>query len=207
MAAVTSAVAVGVGQAVSASRSASKSRKAMKKGTDATLAENARQYDQTREDYAPYREAGTNALNNLSDPTANFEASPDYEFRRSEGLRDIGNQFAARGGGGNAMKALTGYSSNLASNEFGNWFNRNFNVANMGRGAAAGTAQAGMQMAGNNSNAIMGNAMHSANSHVQQGNAVSNAITGGISNVLYERGKTNAMKPKYDFQGRVINYG
>jgi hypothetical protein len=105
--------------------------------SNAATAEQARQYDLARSDLAPYREAGVKALGELSDPNANFLASPDYAFRRSEGMRDIGGSFAARGGAfsGNALKALADYNSNLASGEFGNWWNRKAGVAGVGQAA------------------------------------------------------------------------
>ena len=189
MAAITASVAVAAGSAYMAKRSADKQTRAIKQGQDEATAEQRRQYDQTRKDFAPWREAGVNALNMLQDPLENFYASPDYEFRRSEGLRDIGNQFAARGGGGNAMKALAGYSSNLASGEFGNWFNRLFGISEAGRGAQGTVAHAGSQAA----NAISGYAMNTgANVANIQGNKysnINNALVGGISNVLYEMNK------------------
>lgn len=55
-----------------------------------------------------------------------FYASPDYEFRRSEGLRDsknyLNNTYGL--GSGNALKALTEFNSNLAAGEFGDYVNR-----------------------------------------------------------------------------------
>lgn len=209
MAAITASVAVGAASAYSASRSAKKGRKAMRKAQDKSIDEQRRQYDQTREDYMPYLDAGKEALMDLSDPNGNFLASPDYEFRRDEGMRDIGNQFAARGGGGNAMKALNEHNSNLASGEFGNWFNRRFNVANMGRGAAQGVAGAGQNMANTISAGYQNYGVNAANSIQNQYDGMTNAVTGGISNVLYEYGKNrvaDTARPKYDFQGRRIQY-
>lgn len=95
-----------------------------------------------------------------TDPNADFFASPDYQFRRDEGGRDIQQQFAARGGAqsGNALRALSEFNSNLASGEFGNRFNRlaalagigqtanaqgATNAINTGRGVAAGLQDAG----------------------------------------------------------------
>jgi len=60
------------------------------------------------------------------DVMSRFYTSPDYEFRRSEGLRDTSNMMNNTYGlgSGNALKALTEYNSNLASGEFGDWVNR-----------------------------------------------------------------------------------
>jgi hypothetical protein len=186
MAAITGAV-VGIGSAVMAKRSADKQTRAMREGNDAAVGEQRRQYDQTREDFSPWLAAGKNALNQLANPVENFYASPDYEFRRSEGLRDIGNQFAAKGGGGNAMKALAGYNSNLASGEFGNWFNRTFSQAEAGRGATGSVGQAGANAANNIS---AGYQNLGSNLATVQGNKyanINNAMVGGISNYLYAK--------------------
>jgi hypothetical protein len=106
-------------------------------------------YEQTRTDFAPFRESGTanvNRLNTLlglggdtgaadygrfrtadftpADFTANKD--PGYGFRISEGLKAIDRQSAVRGGliSGNALRAAAGYSSDLASQEYQNAFNR-----------------------------------------------------------------------------------
>src|SRR5574343_2081022 len=86
-----------------------------------------------------------------------FFTSPDYQFRRNEGQRDIGNSFAARGGraSGNALKALAEYNSNLASSEFGNYFNRLGTMAGLGTAANSQNQQAGQTAANNISNGLM----------------------------------------------------
>lgn len=117
-------------------RQASRERKHVRRGTRRAADAVEAGFDDASAYLDPYSEAGVNALNQLQDPIANFYASPDYEFRRSEGLRDVGNLFAAKGGGGNAMKALTRYSGDLASGEFGNWFGRTFMQSEAGRDTA-----------------------------------------------------------------------
>lgn len=187
MALVTATVAVGAATAYSAHRSASRQTDAMERGNDASIAAQERQYDQQREDFAPWLAAGKNALNQLENPVENFYASPDYEFRRSEGMRDIGNQYSAKGGGGNAMKALAGYNSNLASGEFGNWFNRTFAQSEAGRGATGSVGMAGQNMSNNIS---AGYQNLGRNQATVQGNMhanISNAMTSGISNYLYAK--------------------
>jgi len=186
--AVISSIVAGAAAVASAGISAHATNKAGKRvqaGQDAATAEQSRQYEQGREDFAPWREAGKNALNQLENPLENFYASPDYEFRRSEGLRDTGNMFNMRGGGGNAMKGITGYASNLASGEFGNWFNRTFAQSEAGRGATGSTAQLGANAA----NQIGGYAMNGAGmqADLTMNNAanINNAMNSGVSNILY----------------------
>lgn len=80
---------------------------------------------------------------------AGFFTSPDYNFRRSEGQRDIQGTFAARGGAqsGNALRALSEFNSNLASGEFGNYFNRLTTLAGLGSAATNQTAAYGANAA------------------------------------------------------------
>jgi hypothetical protein len=78
-----------------------------------------------------------------------FFASPDYNFRRTEGQRGIEGSFAARGMGqsGNALRALTEFNGNLASGEFGNYFNRLAGIAGVGQTATNQTAAYGADAA------------------------------------------------------------
>lgn len=190
MAAITAAVAVGVGSAVMAKRSSDKQTSTIRRGQSDALAEQRRQYDTTRHDFRPWRIAGQNALNQITgdDVLENFYASPDYEFRRSEGLRDIGNQFAAKGGGGNAMKALAGYNSNLAAGEFGNWFNRLFGISEAGRGAQGTVAHAGMRASDNISRNYMNTANALAGIQGEEMSNLNNAFQSGISTYFYGSG-------------------
>lgn len=77
-----------------------------------------------------------------SNPLAAFLESPDYQFRRDEGTRDIAQSYAARGSGrsGNALRALAEFNSGLASGEFNQRFNRLAALAGAGQTA---NAQAG----------------------------------------------------------------
>ena len=69
---------------------------ASERATQLQIEEQRRQYNQTRADYAPYRETGYKALNTLAglygvggtriDPTAALEATPGYQFQRGQGL-------------------------------------------------------------------------------------------------------------------------
>jgi hypothetical protein len=56
----------------------------------------------------------------------NFEASPDYAFRKKEALDAANGGYAARGllKSGAAVKAVEQRASNLAGAEYGDWWNR-----------------------------------------------------------------------------------
>lgn len=147
---------------------------------NAATAEQARQFDLARSDLAPYREAGTKALGNLQDPNTNFLASPDYAFRRSEGQRDLGNSFAARGGAfsGNALKALTQYNQNLAQGEFGDWWNRQAGLAGVGQAAT----NSGNALGANYASNVGANTMYGANARASGVLNSAGIIGGGLNN-------------------------
>lgn len=147
-------------------------------------------YDQTRADQTPWREAGANALAQLTAGTgeggdlvrpfsmADYEADPGYAFRMSEGMKAIERSAAARGGAlsGGALRATERFGQGLASDEYGraferyqvnqgNRFNRLASLAGVGQTANAATGQAGSNYA----NAITGISQADA---TNQGNAI-----------------------------------
>lgn len=195
--AISTAAAI-VGSAVIggvASHSASKrAASAQRAGYDAATAEQRRQYDQTRQDFAPWRQTGKDALGRLNAMSAgdmsSFQASPGYNFVRQEGQRDIGNSFAARGGAlsGNALRALTQYNQSLASNEFGNFWNRQAGLAGVGQSATQNTAAFGANAANNIANNFAGAGNARASGIQGSINGINSAIQGGIANWMYARG-------------------
>lgn len=110
-----------------------------------------------------------------------FYTSPDYQFRRDEGNRDINNSFAARGGAlsGNALRGITDYNSNLASGEFNNFYQRRLQEAGLGGAATSQGVNAAQYTGGNVANLLgqQGNAR--ASGIVDQ----SNALTGGLNDL------------------------
>ncbi len=144
------------------------------------------QYEQTREDQEPWRIAGQNALQTIEDfPEFEFTAEnfnqfkdPSYDFRMQEGINALDRSAAARGRvlSGAQARAVTRYGSNLASQEYGNAFNRALttyqqnlgtqqSLAGIGQSATNVVSQAGQQMAAN----IGSGAIQSAG---QQGRAI-----------------------------------
>jgi hypothetical protein len=107
-------------------------------------------YQNYLKNFKPTATAGTSQTAAGPDYSA-FFASPDYNFRRTEGMRGIQGTAAARGGAfsGNALKALNEYNSNLASGEFGNYFARQAQLAGIGQGAVNSSSAAGQNMANN----------------------------------------------------------
>ena len=176
------------------------------------LAFQQRMYDQTREDFAPYRASGTANLNQLNTllgiggntgaadygrfATADFTPEmfkagmdPGYGFRMSEGLKAVDRQAAARGGliSGNALKASQAYGQDMASQEYGNAFNRYQTIRGntlqpFQMGAAAGQSAAAMQ---GQANANFGSAGGQAYGQFGQGASGAYGAAGNAMNTAY----------------------
>jgi hypothetical protein len=169
------------------------------------------QFEQIREDQAPYREAGYNALANLQRTAGNvpgafkfgagdYEADPGYAFRLSEGQKALDRQAAARGGliSGGALRAAQRYGQEMGSQEFGNAYNRALTGYNTGvasenqlynrQAALAGIGQTATNLvgqAGQNYATSAGNLMTGAGAAQAAGQVgMTNALTGGLGTYL-----------------------
>lgn len=131
------------------SRSSDKAASAQKDAAQAGQDTQWKMYEQTRADQLPWMTQGKNSLEQLGGMMGkdgslmkqyqkfkpmdmkSFQSDPSYQFRRSEGIRGIENSMAGRSGfgGGNMLKALARYGSDLASTEYGaanDRYNQNF---------------------------------------------------------------------------------
>lgn len=186
----TAIVASAVVGGVVSSKASSKAAAATTQATDATIAEQRRQYDQTRTDQMPWMDAGKGALNRLQDPTANFTASPGYQFRLSEGQRGVQQSAAARGGAysGNAMKALNDYNQGMASSEYGNWWNQQAGLAGVGQSSANAVGQFGANASSNIGNALMAGGDARASGIMGSANSLTGALNSGLNSYMLYKG-------------------
>lgn len=124
------------------------------------------------------------------DPFASFYASPDYQFRLSEGLKAIERSAAARGGlrSGATMRSLGRYAQGEAAGEYGNYVNRLAALAGVGQSATDSTTQAGMQYASGASNAYTNAGNARASAYANTGNAINQGIGNIASAYLYRAG-------------------
>jgi hypothetical protein len=220
---LTAAAIVGGSALVSGymgSQAAKEAARIQGRGIDAATAEQRRQYNVTREDYAPYRESGLTALKDIEalKPllTAQFgpEQMQQYLDPSMDFRRQIGEQTTARalnvGGGflsGNTLRGLTDYGQNLASTEYSNAFNRfqtdrgNIyntlsNIAGMGMGATNQGAQYGQAAAQNIGQLAVGGAQAQAAGTIGSAQAYQNAFSQiGDLAMLYGLGKSGFLKP------------
>jgi hypothetical protein len=114
---------------------------------------------------------------------------PSYDFRFKEGQKALERSAAAKGTllTGGTLKALAAYGQGLASTEFGNIFNRNYQLAGLGLNAAQSAAQNrssyGGQIGGlaanqnaNNANLITGAGNATAAGQAAGANVLGNTI-------------------------------
>lgn len=159
-------------------------------------------YNQTRADQEPWRAAGTKALSSLGDPSfqkdfsmSDYQADPGYAFRMQQGQQALDRSAAAKGGlmSGGALKGISRFGQDMASQEYGNAYNR-FNqnqnqrfgrlsqIAGMGQGAAnqvSGANQGYAAAAGGN---IIGAGNAQAAGTIGAGNAWAGAAHGIADN-------------------------
>jgi hypothetical protein len=176
---------------------ASKASKAAGNATEAQLlaAREANElqkymYDTTRTDQAPWREAGAAALGQLQEflkPGADLGAllakQPGYQARLAEGVNALDRSASARGGigSGGALKALTRFGQDYASNELNNVFNRYAALAGIGQTANQAIGQAGQNYANQAGSNLIGAGQARASGYYGQA-AAQNYGLQGIAN-------------------------
>lgn len=170
------------------------------------------QYEQTREDLSPWRQAGVRAIQQIEDYgdfdfNFNPDEDPSYQFRKEEGINALDSSAASRGLllSGPQQRAVSRYGSNIASQEYGNSFNRalstyntNLNrlqtVAGVGQNATNQVTAGGQNMANNVGTIAMNNAqyqgqmgMTGANTWANAGGGVATSINQGMGNYLLHK--------------------
>lgn len=200
---MVAAAVVGAATVAGSMYSSKQAGKAAK--TQAASADRASQiqqenFEQTREDLMPYKQAGDTALSQLMGqmtPDGYFNqtytgqdiySDPSYQFRLQQGQNAIQSSAAAQGGllSGATLKALQNYGQESASQEFSNAYNRFnadqtnrynrlSNLVGIGQNAAAQVGNAGAQTA----QAVANNTMAGANALAAGQIGSANAWTNG----------------------------
>lgn len=171
-------VVSGIVGAIAGKKGADSQAKAARRASDVS----ERMFETSREDFAPFREAGTNALAALQFETGlgprpksygGYKATEAYSFRRAEGQRALERSAAARGGlmSGATLKETARFSQGIAAQEYDNYLARLGGIAGVGQSATAATGALGAQSANVQGNALMqaGNARASGYQAIGQG--------------------------------------
>jgi len=174
-----------VAGSVYSSKQAGKAAKTQAASADRASQIQQENFEQTRKDLMPYKQAGDTSLSQLMGqmtPDGYFNqtytgqdiySDPSYQFRLQQGQDAIQSSAAAKGGllTGATLKALQNYGQESASQEYSNAYNRFnadqtnrynrlSNLVGIGQNAAAQVGNAGAQTA----QAVANNTMAGANS-------------------------------------------
>lgn len=183
----------------SSSRGAASGARSQERANQAAIDEQRRQYDQTRQDQQPWLLAGQNALARqqqlLNGDYSGFYQSPEYQWTQQQGIQSLDRSAAARGslysGGADADRMR--FSQGLASQEYGNFYNRLAGMSGTGQTTASNLGQLGANMASNigQSYQNMGNARASAYQTQGNNNAqMIGSLTGQFNN-WYQGNRAN----------------
>lgn len=173
-------------------KAAQKGAAASQQASDATIAEQRRQFDIGQQNQQPWLQAGTQSVGHyanllgLNGPEASanaqavFQASPDYQFRLNESMRGLTARNAALGiqDSGAAQRAALTLAGNQASGEFNNYANRLSSLAGVGQTAAQNTATQGQSFANSMGQVLGNNAQNLASSYATQGQNNANLWSG-----------------------------
>lgn len=169
------------------------SNKAAKGAANAQIQAQQQQFDQIRQDLAPYRDFGSSALPLLQQLNggdySGFLNSPDYLAARDQGIGTIDRSAASRGSlfSGGHEKDLAQFGSGLASQYLGNYRSSLFNLAGMGQSAANQTGAFGQNAANNIGNAQAGYYQQRGDNNSQFAAGTAGALNGLFQNYMAQR--------------------
>lgn len=173
-------------------------------------------YYKSREDTAPWREAGVEALGTARKMVAEgpppFETSPYYNFLVGETNKSLVRSQSARGilDSGAALREASRYGENLASGEYQNyltnWINTKLNpnlslsgAGQVSAGQAANAALTTGQNIGQNylyaGNAAAQGAINTANARIGAATGIASAVNQGANNYLFYNYLQNMANP------------
>lgn len=151
----------------------------------------------------PYLDVGKNATytlgqltgtgNNGQQDFSSFFKDPSYQFAQQQGELGIERGANARGLNlsGGAMKDLATFNSGLASQQYGNYFNRLMGLSQIGQDATktnanlvTGNASTSTAGAGQIGNSMQGIGQAQASGIVGGANAITGGINSGVNNAL-----------------------
>jgi len=173
-----------------------------------SIAEQRRQFDETKTMLAPWREAGEESVNVLRDLVmagpGEFTESPGYDWRVGEGVKALERSASAKGQqlSGKQEKAITKFGQDYATYEYDNFLRRWYEslipyqgLSASGQVAATNTGQFGQSTAANISNIQTGTASDIGNALIATAqNQATNRLAASqmIGNAMLTAGKARA---------------
>ena len=179
------AIGASLGGGYDASQAAGRASDAMQQASREQLAPQREMWQQGREDTAPWRQAGAQAvgeMQNMLSGNYDLTTDPGYQFRLEQGTNALDASAAARGNlfSGRQLKALTEYGQNFGTNEYNNRFNRLASMAGMGQVSSGQSAGLGANYAQQMGGSIYDAGQARASGYMGQANAWQNALNQGL---------------------------
>lgn len=191
--AVAGAAVVGAVASNSASNKASKASKnaanAQLTASQQSIAEQQREYDQTRQDQLPFLQAGYDALDKekafLNGDFSGFMNSPDYKFSLDQEIGALDKSAASHGAlySGGHDADLMKYAGGLADQFANNYWNKLAGQAGQGQVTATNLGALGANEAGMIGQYLTNAGNARASSYINQGNIAAQNI-GNIGNAF-----------------------
>lgn len=157
-----------------------KGANAQKSSNQAAIAEQQREYDQSRADQLPFLQAGQNALNLqqkfLAGDTSGFQNAADYKFAVDQGFKGLDRGAAARGNlwGGGADADRIALGQGLATQYANNYWNKLAGMAGQGQTSAGNLGSLGANAAGNIGGYLQNQGAATASSYANAANSFGN---------------------------------
>jgi hypothetical protein len=159
------------------------------------LAFQSKQFDTAQTNFKPYMDVGSKATytlgslmgqNGQKPDYSSFYNSPDYAFAQQQGEQGIERGANARGMNlsGGTLRDLSSFNSGLATQQYGNYYNRLMGLSQLGQASAAGSASTGTTAAGQIGNTMQGIGQSQASGIVGGANALTGSLNSGVSNSL-----------------------
>jgi hypothetical protein len=196
--------AIGIGSALIGGyfqdKAAGKAADATTNASQQAIAAQQAALAQMRGDLMPYTQGGLQGLGALLGNK--YEQSPGYAYQKQEMMSGLNADHAARGSlysGGTDIDRMR-HLQGLAAQDYGNWWNRNLGLAQLGQSSAAGVGNAGMSAANATGGYLGAAGLGQANAAIMQGNNWANTaqqLGTGLSGLL---GQSSYKQPG-DFSG------
>lgn len=176
---VAGAVIGAVGSSMAANKEAGAAKDASNaqlQASNQSIAEQQREYNQTRTDQLPFLQAGYGALDKenalLKGDYSGFENSPDYKFTLAQGIGAQDKSAAARGSlySGGHSQDLNNYAQGTADTFLNSYWNKLAGQAGQGQVSANNLGALGANEAGNIGNYLTNAGNARASSYLTQGN-------------------------------------
>ena len=142
-------------------------------------------FDQSRQDFSPFMEAGRDSLSQLQQVNSGnytgFYDSPDYQGALDQGIEAMNRRQASVGNlaSGGSSADLNAFAQQLASQNLGNYRNSLMGVSQLGAQATGQMGQLGQGYTQMQGNALMGQGNARASGYQAMGNALTGI--GGIA--------------------------